>query len=352
LQREVASNIAREIRLQLTPLQQTRLQSRDNPDPEAHEAYLKGLYYWYKSEPEDFVKSRGYFQQAIDRDPKYALAYSGLSFYYGAEAVRGIVPPTTAFPLAKAAAEKALQLDPSSAEAQLVHGGPKLFYDWNWSGAQQEITKALELNPNYAEGHRLYSIYLRTVGDLAGSVRELRSARELDPLSADIGFSMATTLFLERDYDATISECRRILEIDPRYSPAQLLMSDASREKGDLEGAFQQLNTALTLDEDQELRTVLLEARQTSGYGGAIKAVWQRQLQRLDRAAAAQNYVSPMLFAQLYAQLGNPNAAFEWLNSAYNERSRNLLDLKTDPNFDSLRTDPRFSQLLKRIGLP
>jgi tetratricopeptide (TPR) repeat protein len=213
------------------------------------------------------------------------------------------------------------------------------------------MTKALELNPNYAEGHRLYSIYFRTVGDLAGSVRELRLARELDPLSADIGFSMATTLFLERDYDATIRECRRILEIESRYSPAQYLMSDASREKGDLEGAFQQLNAALTLDDDQELRTVLLEARQAAGYGGAIKAVWQRQLQRLDRAAA-QNYVSPMLFAQLYAQLGNPNAAFEWLNSAYNERSRNLLDLKLDPNFDSLRTDPRFSQLIQRIGLP
>jgi TolB-like protein/Tfp pilus assembly protein PilF len=351
LQREVASNIARQIRLQLTPLQQTRLQSRDNPDPEAHEAYLKGLYYWYKSEPEDFVKSRGYFQQAIDRDPKYALAYTGLAIYYGAEAVRGMSPPTTAFPLAKAAAEKALQLDPASAEAHLVQGGPKLFYDWNWTGAQQEMTKALELNPNYAEGHRLYSIYLRTVGDLAGSVRELRLARELDPLSADIGFSMATTLFLERDYDATIRECRRILEIESRYSPAQYLMSDASREKGDLEGAFQQLNAALTLDDDQELRMVLLEARQAAGYGGAIKAVSQRQLQRLGRAAA-QNYVSPMLFAQLYAQLGNPNAAFQWLNSAYNERSRNLLDLKRDPNFDSLRTDPRFSQLLRRIGLP
>jgi serine/threonine protein kinase/tetratricopeptide (TPR) repeat protein len=351
LQREVASNIAREIRLQLTPQQQTRLQSRDNPDPEAHEAYLKGLYYWYKAEPEDFARSRGYFQQAIDHDPNYALAYSGLSSYYAAEAVRGMSPPTRAFPLSKAAAEKALQLDPLSAESHLARGAPKLFYDWDWSGAQQDIAKALELNPNYAEGHRLYSIYFRTVGDLAGSIRELRSARELDPLSADIGYSMATTLFLERDYDATITECRRILEIEARYAPAQYLMSDASREKGDLAGAFQQLNTALTLDEDQELRKVLLEARQASGFGGALKAVSQRQLQRLDRAAG-QNYISPMAFAQLYAQLGNPNAAFEWLDRAYNERSRNLLDLKLDPNFDSLRPDSRFSQLLRRIGLP
>jgi TolB-like protein len=351
LQREVASNIAREIRLQLTPQQQTRLQSRDNPDPEAHEAYLKGLYYWYKAEPEDFEKSRGYFQQAIDHDPNYALAYSGLALYYAAAAVRGMVPPTRAFPMSKAAAEKALQLDPSSAEAHLARGGPKLFYDWDWGGAKEELAKALELNPNYAEAHRAYSIYFRTVGDLAGSVRELRSARELDPLSADIGYSMATTLFLERDYDATIGECRRILEIEPRYAPAQYLMSDASREKGDLAGAFQQLNAALTLDEDDELRAVLLEAGRASGNGGALKAVSQRQLQRLGRAAG-QNYVSPMAFAQLYAQLDNPNAAFEWMDRAYNERSRNLLDLKLDPNFDSLRTDPRFSQLLRRIGLP
>jgi TolB-like protein len=351
LQREVASNIARQIRLQLTPQQQTRLQSRDSPDLEAHEAYLKGLYYWYKPAPEDFVKSLGYFQQAIDHDPNYAPAYSGLAFYYGAEAVRGMVPPTLAFSLANAAVEKALQLDPTSAEAHLARGSGKLFYDWDWAGSEQELTKALELNPNYAEGHRMYSIYFRTVGDLAGSVRELRSAGELDPLSADIGYSMATTLFLERDYDGSITECRRILEIDPRYAPAQYLMSDASREKGDLAGAFQQLNTALTLDEDQELRTVLLEARQASGYGGALKAVSQRQLQRLGRAAG-QNYVPPMALAQLYAQLGNPNAAFKWLDRAYDERSRNLLDLRLDPNFDSLRADPRFPQLLKRIGLP
>jgi len=241
------------------------LQSRDNPDPEGHEAYLKGLYYWYKAEPEDFAKSRGYFQQAIDKDPNYAQAYSGLSFYYAAEAVRGWVPPTRAFALSKAAAEKALQLDPSSPEGHLARGGPKLFYDWDWSGAQEELAKALELNPNYAEAHRVYSIYLRTVGDLAGSIRELRSARELDPLSTDIGSSMAITLFLEHDYDATISECRRILEIDPRYSTAQYLMADASRERGDLASAFQHLDAALTLDEDQELRKVLLEARQSSG---------------------------------------------------------------------------------------
>ena len=162
---------------------------------------------------------------------------------------------------------------------------------------------------------------------------------------------MAITLFLERDYDAAINECRRVLETDPRYSPALLVMSDALREKGDLAGAFQQLNAALTLDEDEELRTVLLEARHVSGEGGAIKAVAQRQLQRLVRAAA-KNYVPPMAFAQLYAQLGNVNAAFEWLDRAYEERSRNLLDLRLDPNFDSLRTDPRFSQLLRRIGLP
>jgi len=260
-------------------------------------------------------------------------------------------PPTRAFPLSKAAAEKALQLDPSSPEGHLARGGPKLFYDWDWSGAHEELAKALELNPNYAEGHRVYSIYLRTVGDLAGSIRELRSARELDPLSTDIGSSMTITLFLERDYDATISECRKILEIDPRYSTAQYLMADASREKGDLASAFQHLDAALTLDEDQELRKVLLEARQSSGYGGALKAVWQRQLQRFDRAAG-QNYVPPMAFAQLYAQLGNSNAAFEWLDRAYDERSRTLPDLRLDPNFDSLRSDPRFSQLLRRIGLP
>jgi tetratricopeptide (TPR) repeat protein len=271
--------------------------------------------------------------------------------YYAAEAVRGMAPPTRAFPLSKAAAEKALQLDPASAESHLVQVGPKLFYDWDWSGAQQEITKTLELNPNYAEGHRMYSIYLRTVGDLAGSVRELRSARELDPLSADTGYSMATTLFLERNYDAAINEYRRVLEIDPRYSNALLMMSDALREKGDLAGAFEQLNAALTLDEDEELRTVLLEARHVSGDGGAIKAVAQRQLQRLVRAAG-KNYVPPMAFAQLYAQLGNVNAAFEWLDRAYEERSSNLLDLKLDPTFDSLRTDPRFSQLVKKIGLP
>ena len=349
LQREVASNIARQIRLQLTPQQQTRLHSRYNPTPEAHEAYLKGLYYWYKPEPDNFAKSRDYFQQAIDRDPNYALAYSGLALYYAAEAVRGIAPPTRAFPLSKAAGEKALQLDPDSAESHLVLVGPKLFYEWDWNGAREEISKTLDLNPNFAEAHRLNSIYLRTVGDLAGSVRELRLAIELDPLSADIGSSMAITLFLERDYEAAIKECRRVLDIDPRYSPILYVMSDALREKGDLAGAFQQLDAALTLDDDEELRSVLLETRKVSGEGAAIKAVAKRQLQRL---AAARDYVPPMAFAQLYAELGDVNAAFEWLDRAYKERSRNLLDLRLDPNFDSLRSDPRFSELLSRIGLP
>ena len=200
-------------------------------NPEAYQDYLKGRYWWNKTTEEGFNKSIGYFQQAIEKDPTYALAYSGLADSYIALAVYGIAPPKEAFPKANEAALKALAIDETLAEAHASLGYIKADYDWDLSGGEKEFQRAIELNPSYAEAHRRYGLALRNTGRFDEAIAEHKRALELDPLSLLINRALGLSFYLARKYDQAIEQERKTLELDPNYVPAHRTLGHGLRPK-------------------------------------------------------------------------------------------------------------------------
>jgi tetratricopeptide (TPR) repeat protein len=248
LQSDVAHDIAQQIALELTPQDQQRLAKDAHPVvPEAYQAYLLGRYYWNKRTADGLAKAGQYFQQAIQKDPNYALAYSGLSDYFAFLTLIGgpeILPPRDAMTKAKAAALKALELDDSSAEAHASMGHVLHNYDWDWSGAQREFRRAIELNPNYALAHHWYAHYLMQLGRTDESLAEARRAQELDPYSPFINNGLARQYYLARQYDKAIIQCQVSLGIDPAYLPARLQLGLAYEQKGMLTEAVSEFELA------------------------------------------------------------------------------------------------------------
>ena len=229
LQTEVAREIAKQIDLRLTPQQQERLAISVHPvNPDAYQSYLLGRYYWHKRTADGLAQAGQYFQRAIQKDPNYALAYSGLADYFAFLTLIGgpeILPPDKAMAQAKAAAIKGLKLDDSSAETHASMGHILHNYDWDFAGAEREFKRAIELNPNYAEAHHWYSHYLMQLGRTQESLKEAQLAKELDPLESSINNGLARQYYLSRQYDKTIAQCQIGLEIDPAYLPARIQLA-------------------------------------------------------------------------------------------------------------------------------
>jgi tetratricopeptide (TPR) repeat protein len=345
MQDEVALAIAREINVELTPDEQAHLASSRAVNPQAHEAYLKGRYFLESYSEERVEKAIEQFQQAIKLDPNFALPYTGLAdaYTYGAD---WYFPATEVMPKAKAAAEKALQLDDSSAEAHTSLSFINWQYDFDWAGGEREARRAIELDPNYAFAHDEYGFLLTWEGRFDEAVAELRRASELDPLSAGITNDVGVPLGYQAKYDAAKEQYRKALELDPSFFFAQWGLGWTDVEAGKLKEGIAELEKAKAMESPPFVVGFLGYAYAAAGERAKAKAM----LAELDQMAS-RRFVSPSCTALVYLGLGDKRRALDWLEKAYEVRSQWLPLLKVDRIFDLLRSEPRFIALQKKVGL-
>ena len=365
LQSEVAGDIAEQINLRLTPQQQLRLKASVRPvNPDAYQSYLLGRYYWNMRTGAGLAQAGQYFTEAIQKDPKFALAYSGQADYFAYLTVLGgpeIMKPHDAMARARTAAVKALQLDDSLAEAHASIGNILHNYDWDWAAAEREYKKAIELNPNYAIAHHLYAHLLIETGRKEQSLAEAQRALELDPYSPSVNNGLARQYYLSRDYDKAVAQCLMGLQLNPAYFPARIQLALAYEQTGRLSQAISELeqvagsiaaggsppNSAQPPTDVPVVHALLGHAYAISGRPSDAR----RELSKL-QASAAQRYIPPSYFAILWMGLGDNKQALAWLNRGYRDRSEHMLYLGLEPLVDPLRSDPNFVSLLKNVGLP
>ncbi|MDT5120761.1 MAG: eukaryotic-like serine/threonine-protein kinase [Acidobacteriota bacterium] len=346
-QRRIARDVSDRLRLKLTGAQQQQLTKGSTSNTEAYQLYLKGRYHLNKSTEEGYKRSIDYFQQAIAIDPNYAQAYAGIADAY-LLAADWYLSNREANEKAKAAATRALEIDDTLAEGHVSMGTVRMFYDWNWSETEKEFRRAIELNPNYADAHEIYSLYLGAVqGRHSEAIAEAKQAVQLNPLSLSANGALTDALTFARQYDQAIEQCRKTIELDQNFWWAHQQLSGLYERKGQFPEAIAELQKARQLDNNPLILAKLARAYALSGKRAeALKLI--DELKELSR----QRYVSSTFVAEIYAALGERDKAFEWLEKGYDERSIGMLFLINDPILDSFRTDPRFQDLLRRVGLP
>jgi len=350
LQNRVSSAIVDEIRINLTPEDKQRLAKNPSVSPDAYEDYLKGRYYWNRRSGEGFAKAIGYFEEATRKDPQYALAYAGLADCYGiiGPTIYGTVPSAEAAQKAKAAAIRALEIDPSLAEAETSLATAKFNYDWDWPGASEGFKRAIQLDPKYATAYQRYSLYSIAMGRFDDSFEQIKRARDLDPLSISINSSFGWRLYLARQYDRSIAQLRDTLEMDPSYEWAHLILGQAYEQKGEYILAISELRKAVELSHNSPLMvSALAHAYAISGN----RAEAQKLLGQLVTESRKQ-YVSPYYIAVVYLGLGKNDLATTWLEKAFADRSNGLVFAKVEPELDPLRSDPRFIALEQKLNFP
>jgi eukaryotic-like serine/threonine-protein kinase len=345
LQGELAKEMTSMLRMRLTGEDEKRMAKSYTVNPEAYQDYLKGRFWWNKRNREGLNKGIEFFQQAIAKDPSYALAYSGLADCYSGLPIAASVAPKEAIPRAREAAQKALEIDDSLAEAHASLGFIKTLYDWDWPGAEKELRRAIELNPNYAIAHRWYGLHLEFTGRLEEAIAEDKRALELDPLSLVINAYMGMTFYDARQYDQAIEQERKTLELDPNFMVAHNFLGSAYVQKSKKKEGIAEFERALGISPGDALSLGELgNAYALSGKRAEAQKVLD-QLNELSR----QKYVPAMARVMVEVGLGEKDKAFEWLEKAYEERF--VIEIKVDPQFDPLRSDPRFADLLGRMNL-
>jgi serine/threonine protein kinase/Tfp pilus assembly protein PilF len=348
LQEELSREISQRLRLRLTSEDEKRLTKRYTEDPEAYQRYLKGRYYWNKRSPESVQKARDYLQQAIDRDPGYALAYAGLADAYNQASFFSLSPPRDTVPRAQAAAMRALEIDEGLADAHVSLAYSSFTYDWDWDAATRHFERALALNQGTVLNHTNYAFYL-TVGNRSEEAIDVaRLAFERNPVSAALSHSLAVQLALARRYDQAIEECKRTADLDPTLGLAYDVMSGAFAAKGMYTEALPLMEKAVSSNPGNVM------SRAGLGFMHARLGHRQEAQLVLEELAAASKtrYVPGQAFALVYAGLQDADQAFAWLDKSYEERFNRLAYLRVEPVWDSIRTDARFEALLRRIGLP
>ena len=315
--------------------------------PEAYQLYLKGRYYWNKRNAESLKKSIEYFNQAIEKDPNYALAYAGLGDAYGLIPNYSGGTPQEFGPKAKAAAKKAVELDDTLAEAHTSLASMLAGYEWNWAEATKEFQRAIELNPNYATAHHWYSdTLLLATGRIDEAIVEMKRAQELDPLSLIINAELGTNYLFGRQYDKAFEQLRKTIEMDPSFYYARYNLGEAYEFTGNFQEALKEYQAAYRLSDDPAMLGFVGHAYARSGKKDeALKAI--DQMKEISR----QRYVPAYSFAQVYAALGEKDQAFQWLDKCYQDHDPSMVLIKVDPTLDNLHTDPRFADLVKRMRL-
>jgi TolB-like protein/DNA-binding winged helix-turn-helix (wHTH) protein/Tfp pilus assembly protein PilF len=348
LQNKVARAIAEQIRIKLTPREQAALNSGKPVDPGAYQEYLKGRYFWNKRTADGLQKARDHFNQAIDSDPVYAAAYSGLADTYAllGDWQYGVMTTREALPKAKAAAQKALQLDESLSEAHTSLAFCLEGFDWDWAAADKEFRRAIELNPGYATGHHWYAWHLSLMGRNTEAIAEMKKAASLDPLSLIINADLAELLLIAHHPDESIEQSRKTIEQDRYFALAYNQLAQAYLEKHMLPEAISELQKAIDLSPENP--TIL--ANLARAYALSNRKEDALTLLSDLKTAAVPGRPRTTEIAAVYAALGDRNHAIDWLEKGYDERFNPGVLLR--PGFDSLRSDPRFRDLQRRIGLP
>jgi len=346
LQDDMARAIAGQVRAKLLANDPARPVRAGMVDPRAHDLYLQGRYCWRQRTREGEQAGLEYFVQAVAQDPNYAHAYAGIADSYLVLGAHGRLPPAEAFPKAREAARMALQIDDNLAEAHTSLGWIEAFVDWDWPGSDREFRRAVDLQPNYPTAHHWYSHYLAAVGQLDDSLAEIRRAHQLDPFEVNIDVWLGTILYDLGCYDEAIAQHQKTIELYPHTAAAQLNeISTILGRQGKLNAAVESQRKSQTLSDDPRFAETLWQAYTSSGYNGYLK---KRIEHTISTSARGSEPASSL--AQLYATLGDKDAALRWLERAVEQRDV-WLYLKADPAYDNIRSDPRFQSLVRRMHL-
>lgn len=348
LQNKVASEIARQIRIQVTPEEKTRLANARPVNLEAHEAYLKARYYLNQRTEKGFQQSVRYFNEATQEDPNDSLGYAGLADSYILLGEYSLLPAKEAFAKARTAAAKALELDDSLAEAHNALAAVKVDYDWDWAGAESEFRRAIELNPGYATAHQWYAELLSQISRHEEALAQIKLAEQLDPFSLIINVVHGDALRCAGQNDMSMEQLQKALEIDPNFAHAHFQLGMTYLRKEAFGDAIAELQRAVSLSPN------VTDYKGGLGYAYAVagkRPEAQKLLKEL-KARSKQGYVPRFYIAGIYAGLGEKDQAMANLEKAYDQHEQGLAVMKREPMFDPLRSDARFQELLRRMNLP
>jgi len=347
IEQEISKEISRQLRLKLSGEEQRRMTAASTRNTEAHQLYLQGRYHWNRRTEEALKKSTDYFQQAIERDPGHAQAWAGLADSYNILGLFGWMPIADAFPRARAAATRAIEMEEALAEPHASLAILKTTYEWDWRGAEREFQRAIELNPDYSTAHHWYAWYLLVVGRLPEALAEIRRARDLEPHSPIINANLGFLYYYNRQYEQSVQQARRTIEMDPALPRAHLLLGAARALQGNQKEAVAGIEQALRLSQ-RGLSEFTLAGPLYALLGQRQEA--QKLFQEWSELSRKKQ-VGALAPAMIYASLGERDRAIEYFEKALQDRSLFPWYLR-DPLLDGIRTDPRFQKLLERMGLP
>jgi serine/threonine-protein kinase len=355
VQDEVSKKISQSLRLRLSGADEQKLAKRYTHDAEAYQLYLKGRYFWNKRNEEGFRNGIEYFKRAEEKDPTFALAFSGLADSYALLCDIGVVRPADEMPKARAAAQRAVDADSSLAEAYTSRAFVKLAYDWDWLGAQSDFQQALKLNSKYPTAHQWYASYLMQMGKFSLAKAEIEEAHKLDPLSPIISSNTGLYSYYEHNYDDAIAKYKLLLQSDPGFWVARHYLALAYVQKGMHDEAINELRSLVKAPASgpvpAEAVATDTEASASLGFAYAMagKNAEAHDILNKLQTLSERRYVTALYFAIVYAGLKDNDHAIQYLNKAYNDRHPGLVLIRIDPMFDSLRSDDRFAQLVKRF---
>jgi TolB-like protein/Tfp pilus assembly protein PilF len=355
VQDEVSRKISQSLRVRLTGEDEEKLAKRYTKDAEAYQLYLKGRYFWNKRNEEGFRNGIEYFKRAEEKDPTFALAFSGLADSYALLCDIGVAKPVEEMPKAKAAAQKAVDADPTLAEAYTSRAFVRLAYDWDWLGAESDFQQAIKLNPKYPTAHQWYASYLMQMGKFNRSLAEIEEAHKLDPLSPIIGANYALYSYYQRNYDDAISKYKVILKGDPDFWVVRHYLALAYVQKGMYDEAIAELRSVIKAPPSGPIPDQVIESEMEASaslgfaYGMAGKKAEARDILSKLQALSQRRYISGLYFAIVYAGLKDNERTIHYLNEAFQAKHPGLVLIRIDPTFDHLRSDEKFKALARRF---
>ena len=347
LQDAISEQVARTLEPELTGTEKTSLAKHYTTNTEAHDAYVRGRFFWNRRTPGDLKEAIKHFNGAVTKDDRYALAYAGLADAYSLLADYSAASPKESYEKAREAALKALELDDNLAEAHTSLAYVKMYYYWDWKGAESGYRRAMALNPNYATAHQWYSEYLTAMGRFDEALAEIRRAKEIDPLSPIINAGEVWILYFARRYDEAIAQGVKVVALNPEFAEIHEYLKRCYDQKGMYREAVaaRQMRRKLAGLNPAETATLRAAAAATNR-----ETYWRKRLEQ-EMEDARREKPAAFDMAEIFAQLGEAEKAFEWLEKGFQERTYTMMYLKVAPNLDSLRSDSRFANLLRRIGV-